>query len=200
MAGRDWLALRRTEVAADRILDAAEGLFTEHDPGSVGMNEIARAAGCSRATVYRYFENRDALQRAYVHRETYRLHDAIKEQISGIDDARRRLITGVSTTLRLVRESPALASWFATTQPPIGGEIAEQSEVIRALAAGFLKSLEPGDSAAVERRARWLVRVITSLLLFPGRDDADEAAMVEEFVIPILVPLRAIKQPSKPAP
>ena len=91
MAANDWLSERRTEVAADRILDAAEELFTRHDPGSVGMNEIAKAAGCSRATLYRYFENREALRTAYVHRETYRLSDAIKEQISGIADPRERL-------------------------------------------------------------------------------------------------------------
>ena len=41
------------------------------------MNEIARAAGCSRATLYRYFENREALRTAYVHRETHRLSRAI---------------------------------------------------------------------------------------------------------------------------
>ena len=28
---------------------------------------------------------------------------------------------------------------------------------------------------------------MTSLLLFPGRDDADERAMLEEFVAPIVV-------------
>ena len=49
----DWLAERRGEVAADRILDAAEQLYTQGDQASVGMNEIARAAGCSRATLYR---------------------------------------------------------------------------------------------------------------------------------------------------
>lgn len=188
MAGNDWLAARRTEVAADRILDAAEKLFTENDPGLIGMNEIARAAGCSRATLYRYFENREALRTAYVHRETYRLYHVIKEQISGIDDPRERLVAGVITTLRTVRENPALSSWFATTQPPIGGEMAEQSEVIRALAAAFLNSLGPDDPAAVERRARWLVRVITSLLLFPGSDAAEEEAMVKEFVVPIVAP------------
>ena len=42
----DWLAARRAEVAADRILDAAEQLCAE-GPAPVGMNEIARAAGCS---------------------------------------------------------------------------------------------------------------------------------------------------------
>ncbi|HEY4797425.1 MAG TPA: helix-turn-helix domain-containing protein, partial [Mycobacterium sp.] len=78
MAANDWLSERRTEIAADRILDAAEELFTRDDPASVGMNEIARAAGCSRATLYRYFDNREALRTAYVHRETRRLSEAIK--------------------------------------------------------------------------------------------------------------------------
>jgi AcrR family transcriptional regulator len=189
MAANDWLSERRTEVAADRILDAAEELFTRHDPGSVGMNEIAKAAGCSRATLYRYYENREALRTAYVNRETYRLFDAIKEKISGITDPRERLGAGIATTLRLVRESAALSSWFTTTQPPIGGELAEQSDVIAALAAAFVNSLGADDPAVVENRGRWLVRVITSLLIFPGRDVADEQAMVEEFVVPIVVPL-----------
>ena len=188
MAANDWLSERRIEVAADRILDAAEELFTRQDPASVGMNEIAKAAGCSRATLYRYFENREALRTAYVNRETYRLFDAIKEKISGINDPRERLSAGITTTLRLVRESPALSSWFATTQPPIGGELAEQSDVITALAAAFVNSLGADDPAVIENRGRWLVRVITSLLIFPGRDVADEQAMVEEFVVPIVVP------------
>lgn len=188
MAANDWLSERRIEVAADRILDAAEQLFTRQDPGSVGMNEIARAAGCSRATLYRYFENREALRTAYVHRETHRLYDAIKDQISGVDDPRERLVAGIATTLGMVRESPALAAWFATTQPPIGGEMAEQSELIAALAASFVNSLGADDPATVESRGRWLVRVITSLLIFPGRDAADEQAMIEDFVVPVLLP------------
>ena len=196
MAGNDWLAARRTEVAADRILDAAEQLFTANDPASVGMNEIARAAGCSRATVYRYFENRDALRTAYVHRETYRLFEAITEEIRGIDDPRERLVAGVTTTLRLVRESPPLSAWFATTQPPLGAEMAEQSDVITALAAAFLNSLGADDPALVQRRARWLVRAITSLLIFPGRDGADERAMIEEFVAPVVASTQPMERPT----
>jgi AcrR family transcriptional regulator len=185
---RDWLAARRSEVAADRILDAAEQLYTEHDPASVGMNEIARAAGCSRATLYRYFESREALRTAYVHRETHRLGREINSQIRDVADPRERLIASIAATLRMVRDNPALASWFATTRPPLGGEMAGQSEVITALAAGFLSSLGPDDPAVVERRARWAVRVIISLLMFPGHDEADERAMIDEFVVPILTP------------
>ena len=182
----DWLASRRTEVAADRILDAAAELYTQRDQASIGMNEIARAAGCSRATLYRYFENREALRTAYVHRETHRLGRAIMREIEGIDDPRERLIASITAALRMVRGSPTLASWFAISRPPIGGEVAGQSEVITALAAAFLSSLGADDPATLERRARWVVRVLTSLLMYPGRDDADERAMIEEFVVPVV--------------
>ena len=184
----DWLAARRTEVAADRILDAAGELFTKKEAATVGMHEIASAAGCSRATLYRYFENREALYTAYVHRESYRLYREMIEQINSVTDPRERLIEGMLASLRNVRESPALASWFATTQRPIGAEMAEQSEVIKALTEAFVISLGPDDPELVAHRARWLVRVMTSLFLFPGHDDDDERAMLEEFVVPIVLP------------
>jgi AcrR family transcriptional regulator len=181
----DWLAERRTEVAADRILDAADELFTRQDAATVGMNEIARAAGCSRATVYRYFENREALHAAYVHRETHRVFGTTGQRIAGIADPRQRLLEGVVASLRSVRESPALSSWFASARRPIGGEMAERSDVIKALTEGFLRSLGIDD---VEWSARWLVRVMVSLLVFPGRDEADERAMLEDFVLPTVMP------------
>jgi AcrR family transcriptional regulator len=184
----DWLAARRTEVAADRILDAAGDLFARKEAATVGMHEIASAAGCSRATLYRYFENREALYTAYVHRESYRLYREMTEQINSVVDPRERLIEGMLASLRNVRESPALASWFATTQRPIGAEMAEQSEVINALTEAFVISLGPDEPELVAHRARWLVRVMTSLFLFPGHDDADERAMLEEFVVPIVLP------------
>lgn len=187
MAG-DWLAARRTEVAADRILDAAGELFAQKEAAAVGMHEIALTAGCSRATLYRYFENREALYTAYVHRESYRLYREMTEQINSVVDPRDRLIEGMLASLRNVRESPALASWFATSQRPIGAEMAEQSEVIKALTEAFVVSLAPDDADVVAHRARWLVRVMTSLFLFPGHDEDDERAMLEEFVVPILLP------------
>lgn len=192
MAANDWLADRRTEVAADRILDAAEELFTRHDPSSVGMNEIAKAAGCSRATLYRYFENRDALRGAYVARETHRLAESI--DVDDIEDPRERLVVGIVTTLRLVRESPALSAWFVTATPALGAELAEQSDVITALANAFVTSLGDDHPANVAGRGRWLVRAITSLLIFPGHSEADERAMLTEFVAPVVVPAEQVSR------
>jgi AcrR family transcriptional regulator len=189
----DWLADRRTEAAADRILDAAERLFTERDAASVGMNDIAKAAGCSRATLYRYFDSRDTLHTAYVHREAQRLYRTLSEQVGGTKDPAQRLIEGTLIALRSVRENPALSSWFAPTARPIGGEWAQRSEVVTAMVEAFVRSLGGADDAPrdeVGRRARWLVRVLTSLLLFPGRDEDDERATLEEFVAPVVIPLQ----------
>jgi len=110
------------------------------------------------------------------------------QRIDSIADPRERLVASILATLRMVRENPALAAWFGTTRTPIGGELADQSEVITALAAGFLRSLDPDDPATLQRRARWAVRVIISLLMFPGRDEGDERAMIDEFVVPIVTP------------
>jgi len=188
----DWLAERRTEVAADRILDAADDLFTRHEAAAVGMNEIARAAGCSRATIYRYFETRDALYTAYVHREAHRVFGELGGQLGTVTDPGEQIIEGVLASLRWVRESPALSSWFAPAQRPIGGEMAERSEVIKARTEAYLRALGIED---VERRARWLVRVMVSLLMFPGHDESDERATLEEFVLPVIMPTQARRTP-----
>ena len=57
---------------------------------------------------------------------------------------------------------------------------AEQREVVR---RNLARVYGPEINDA-ELRARWLVRVLISLLQFPGRDDDDERLMLERFVVP----------------
>ncbi|MGV0750868.1 TetR/AcrR family transcriptional regulator [Mycolicibacter minnesotensis] len=187
MAGRAWLSDQRGELAAEKILDAAEKLFAQQDPASVGMTEIARAAGCSRATLYRYFESRDALHTAYVHRWANALYVELTRRLAGIDDPADRLVAGITESLALVRGNPALVSWFAETGPPIGAAMAAQSDVITVMVASFLSALDTEDNDAVAQRARWVVRVVTSMLSFPGRDADDEREMLTQFVVPVVV-------------
>jgi AcrR family transcriptional regulator len=183
-----WLAEDRAALAADRILDAAADLFTRRAAATVGMNDIAAAAGCSRATLYRYFDSRETLHTAYVRRESQRLSREMTAQLASITDPRARLIEGVLLAIRTVRDNPALASWFSGTARPIGGEMAGRSEVVTAVTEAFVTSLGAEDDAAVRRRSQWLLRVLTSLLLFPGADEEDERTMLAEFVVPVLIP------------
>lgn len=192
MAGSDaptspWLREERTEIAAERILDAAAELFVERGVATTGMSDIAKAAGCSRATLYRYFENRRALHLAFVHREARRLGERLAEQVANIDDPRRRVVEATLGALREVRATPNLAAWFELGDAAIASEIANTSEVIEVLGAAMLADAGTGDRQELLRRSRWLVRVIVSLLTVPGTDQADERAMIEQFVVPALL-------------
>lgn len=194
MSGHDWLGPQRAEAASDRILDAATELFVQHDVATVGMNDIARAAGCSRATLYRYFDSRDALYKAYVDREANRLYEQMIKVVAEIADPQERLLAMMTKCLKIVRQSPALSAWFTPSDSPIGAAIADRSEAIHAMVAGFLMSLGCDDPAVIQRRARWLVRILVSLLSFPEDDEAEERAMAEEFLIPIIFPAdRAVR-------
>ena len=87
-----WLAADRRDVAVERILDAAGELFAEHGVGAVAMGDVARAAGCSRATLYRYFADRHELHVAYVHREARRVGALVAADAARFRDPGRRLV------------------------------------------------------------------------------------------------------------
>ncbi|ERN45086.1 TetR family transcriptional regulator [Prescottella equi NBRC 101255 = C 7] len=185
---RTWLSDERVEAAAGRILDAAALLFVERGVAATGMADIAKAAGCSRATLYRYFENRGALHRAFVHREARRLGDRIARAVAAVADPRQRVTEAVLMAVREVRSTPALAAWFGLGDAGLASELASTSEVIDVLGTAFLADVRHADDAEITRRARWSVRAIVSLLTVPGIDDADERAMVEQFLVPVLLP------------
>ena len=57
--------------------------------------------------------------------------------------------------------------------------------MIVAMATAFVTTLGGrGPADVVDRRARWLLRALTSLLIMPGRDADEERAMIEEFLVP----------------
>jgi AcrR family transcriptional regulator len=188
---RDWLGDDRSTMAADRILDAAAREFVEKGIPATGMGDIARAAGCSRATLYRYFENRRALHVAFIHRAAGRLGRRIAADLRPDADPGSRIVEAMLTALREVRADPTLVAWFREGEAGIAMEIAHSSEVIGVLGAAVV-----GDAGADEAQARqlgrWLVRVTVSLLTVPGHDEADERAMLEQFVAPLVRSLVAI--------
>lgn len=178
MSPGGWLGDERARVGAERILDAAAELFVAHGIAGVGMGEIARAAGCSRATLYRYFGDRHELHVAFVHREARRVGALVAAEVAETADPAEQVTCAVLAAVRHVRGTPTLVAWFRGADVAATAELAQSSAVIEALGLTVVD-----DPAA----ARWLVRVIVSLLTVPGRDEADERAMVAHFVTPALV-------------
>ena len=155
-----WLAEQRSGLAADHILDAAARLFAELGLDGPGMAEVARAAGCSRATLYRYFPDRRTLQVAFARREAA----AILTEVRGAGGAAESVLA----CLRAVRARPYLLAWYAASGT------AELS--------GILRDAAIPEVAGDPDLAAWLLRIVLSFLADPAEDEAAERRLLERFL------------------
>ena len=178
-----WLDEQRHAAAVDQIVDAAARLFAEKGVAAVGMAEVARAAGCSRATLYRYFDSRDAVRAAFVDREARRIGAEVIDAVATIVDPHEQLVAAVLAALGAVRRDETLLTWFTAANAGTAVGAAHASSVIRALATSLLGDEDDDDQRA---RSDWLVRSIVSLLVTPGASAADERRIVATFVAPVV--------------
>ncbi|MFI9505759.1 TetR/AcrR family transcriptional regulator [Nocardia sp. NPDC052566] len=187
---KDWLSDGRAELAAERILDAVRALFIDRGVAGIGMAEVAEAAGCSRATLYRYFDSRQSLYVAFAGRETRQLVERVwrGHRFDAGADQRERLLDGLTAVIAEVRKTPHLAVWFDASNAGIVARLSNSSAIIEALSADFVAALRPElPEPAAHRLGQWTVRVVVSLLTLPGAGEGDERAMLDTFLLPFLL-------------
>ncbi len=100
-------ALRTDEIEAfrERLCDAATRRFAEHGVEAVSLRGLADDLGCSRATPYRYFRNKEEIFAAVRARAFDRLAE-LCEAASSEPDPVRRLADLGRAYLRFAREEP----------------------------------------------------------------------------------------------
>jgi AcrR family transcriptional regulator len=193
-----WLREDQAHLAEQKILDGAAQAFIELGVSGAGMGEIARYAGCSRGTLYRYFKNRHELHVAFVNDRAMRLVAELRVELRDIDDPGQRLCEYIVRAVQKVRNNPAMAAWFEPAESGFTARMSRGSEVIGCLADAFVSNVLRGSNASNAHRAqrdappramgaRWMVRVILSLLTMPGDSEEEERVLIERFVVPALV-------------
>ncbi len=180
-----WPTDDRAESAATHLLDVAERLFETHGVDAVTMRQIADAAGCSRATLYRYFSSREDLQLAYVNRSARLIAQSVADSVDSTQPSEARLIAATSTAIAGVRANPALMAWFSPTSAGSAADLAMLSPAIEAVVIDFLAHIAV-DAGRRSDCAQWLVRVIVSLLTRPAESVAAEEALLRQFVVPVI--------------
>lgn len=182
-----WMRYDHAEEGADRILDAAGAGFAAKGVDGTTMIDVARLAGCSRATLYRYFTTRADLQLAYVNRAALRIAADIRGGTRRSEPA-AELTRRIQLGLAGVRSDPLLAVWFEPRNLAVPVALSGDSEVLAALAIGFFAELGvvPGDHDDLTRRGGWLLRSIVSMLAMPA-DAATEADAISRFIVPALL-------------
>ncbi|MCX4668562.1 TetR/AcrR family transcriptional regulator [Streptomyces sp. NBC_01381] len=172
-------------VDRDQVLRSAAALLTRK--GSATMDEVARAAGISRATLHRHFAGRDALVRALEEL-------GIQEFEAAIDAARLGEGSAADAVRRLVKEiEPAagLLAFLVTENQLFEGE--EQHEGWARLdayvAALFRRGQEDGEFR-IDLTPVWLTEALYGLIgsgawaVLDGRVAAkDFSYMIAELLI-----------------
>ncbi|APR81549.1 Transcriptional regulator, TetR family protein [Minicystis rosea] len=102
----DTIASHREEVR-DAILDAAPALVAERGLTSLTMSAIAQRAGITRATLYKYFPDVDAILAGWHERQVESNLAELVAARDAADGAERRLEIMLETYARLVHEQHA---------------------------------------------------------------------------------------------
>lgn len=178
---------RSDRVPVDDLLDAAGVAFERWGVAQATMVDVARLAGCSRATLYRHFPSREALRLAYVHRATLRIAAEIApDYIPGDPES---MVDLFMRGIAAVRSDPLLAVWFEPQNIAIPLALSQSSELLAAMTVGRAAEFagDHGDVEAIELRGAWLLRCIVSLLAMPGPSEEAERISLAEFVVPLLL-------------
>ena len=94
-----WAAHRRAR--REELLDAAVRAIRQHG-ATVGMEEIAAAAGTSKSALYRHFADKRALHVALSARVADRLWDELREVGTRVEEPRELLAQSIDVYLALI--------------------------------------------------------------------------------------------------
>jgi AcrR family transcriptional regulator len=99
---------RRAGARPDEVLDAALALFSRHGFAHTTVEQVARAAGLSKAAVYLYFPSKKALLAGLVRRAVAPVADMALEQIATYRGDPRPPIAGVLRMMAGRLSEPAI--------------------------------------------------------------------------------------------
>lgn len=176
------------------ILDAAERVFTQYGARRANVEDVARAAGISRSTLYRAYPTKEALLQAVLDREIDEFFDQLEALSAGLSP-REAIVECFTAGIALTHEIPLLAR-LVETEPEIitgvGGSA--QTSVVLGSAHRVAETLRrsgatmPDDELHVV--AELMLRIAYTYLLNPhGSVDMTDPKAVRTYAEKYLAPL-----------
>lgn len=190
----DWLNEERQEIAVARILEAAREVFLGDGIRGARMGKIAEAAGCSRATLYRYFPNKEAVLHAYMVRVAQDFGEVLDEKLRGLDSLSDRIVEAVAVSVELIREREDVAPFFSEEGLGLTAQLTSNTAAMRERLAGQIESESRSDriqgrlrsEVSADDAAEWLTRVILSFSVLPGA--AGDPVAFRKYLKKMLIP------------
>lgn len=188
-----------TDDIGARILDGALEQFRESGMTRTTMDDVARRAGLSRVTIYRRFQNKNALIEAVLLRECRRCLDALDRAVAGLPGIQERMVEGYVFALRYAREHPLVGGLLRVEPQVILPFMTVHAEpaltAVRTFLAMHLRRAQDAGELAelsdTEPIAELMARIAVSYVIspygcMPMRTDDDARAFARRFLVPLL--------------
>jgi AcrR family transcriptional regulator len=179
--------LRLVDGPRQRILEATYACVARWGLSKTTVEDAAREAGLSRATVYRYFPGgRDELIDAVVSWQYLRFFGRLYEEVHGAASLEEVLERGLGFARQAVLEHEVLQKVLQTEPDVLLPKLTVESNRTVGLISGFLvpylheHDLAPGVD--IHRAADYLARMILSYISSPGHWDLGDPEQVAVLV------------------
>jgi AcrR family transcriptional regulator len=197
-------------AATDPVLDAAAGCYLRIGVAKTTAAEIARAAGISRATLYRRYPGHEAIFLAVLTRESEEMAADAATHLAGIHDPSQRVLEGMMFAIGEIRRRPVHAAAFGGDGVAWAASRAIGEGALRRIAVAGVRPLvapavghEILSEEALADLVDWILRVLISYAAVPGdggRTAADIRRQLATWFLPAfgrLVP--ALDDPGQPS-
>jgi AcrR family transcriptional regulator len=160
---------------AGAVLDAAAGCYLTLGVTKTTASDIARAAGMSRATLYRRFGSHEAIFMAVLERESAAMAAEAAAHLAGFTDPAERLIESMVFSISRICDRPVHAAIFTGESAAWAAGRAIRMDALRRIGETAIRPLlgpaiDSGalPGGAVDDLVDWILRVLLSYAAIPG--------------------------------
>lgn len=169
---RDWLLDdRRSDRARERLIEESAALIRQRGIDRFDINELARRAHCSRATVYRHVGGKKALIEAALVSSSMDIVTVVAERTAHLSGP-ERTAAAIELGLRAMRSDKLVRQTLQSTRIHSSISVALSSPTVIAAAVTLL-ALPAGDDATIQ----WAIRGFLSLALWPMPIEQERVAV-----------------------
>jgi AcrR family transcriptional regulator len=175
----------------ERVYAGAYRCVSRFGLAKTTVDDVARASGVSRATIYRLFPGgREQLMRETVGWEMDRFFVRLASAVADAPDLETRLVRGLSFAHRAVVEHEVLQKVLATEPETLLPLMTIEQHRVLGFIVAYLRPLLEQERAAGRLRsgvdvgaaADYIARMLLSLIGTPGRWDLDDPGSVTSLV------------------
>jgi len=179
----------------ERILDAALVCIARWGLAKTGLDDVAREAGVSRATVYRAFPGgKDAVVEAVARTELARFFSAVERRLAAADTLEDLLVAGLAEAGTRIASHGALRTLVSFEPEQILPLLAfERMDRVLAVCTAFAAPHLARflDETTAARVAEWAARVVVSYSSWPSvevdlTDETSVRRLVRQLFLPAL--------------